>query len=117
MSLRSLIAHGKALLGTPQESQDGPWAYEVCALSREILEDVFEHYPAAEYVEQEIIPLLNELAKPVHTMKLKPEDSFSNYTPGFTKNIEWRISKLEKYVAVYPSLHKTNASLIAGSNE
>jgi hypothetical protein len=98
--------------------KDGPWAYEACKLSREIIEDVLEYYPSTEYVEREIISLLKKFVKPIEAMKIKPDDSFVNYTSGFLKNINWRISKLEKYVAGLPIVTRSeNTSSTANNQE
>lgn len=100
MSLELCLVRGKALLEVAPEQRDGLWAYELCKLSRECLEDVLECCAPPEYVRKKVLSLLAPFPDLVREVKQKGQaGSFTKYIEGFEKNIKGRLSKLEKYVA------------------
>ena len=99
MSLELCISRSKTFLEVHLEQRDGLWAYELCKLSREILEDILECCAPPEYVRKEILPLLSRFPDLIQEVKQKGQaDSFSKYIDGFEENIKKRLSELQKYV-------------------
>lgn len=94
MNLDQLVAKGNSLRAT--EDRDGRWAYNACRISSLLLEEVIESGASADDVTEEVLPMLKDLAKMFQG--IDPKNSFSRYVDGFSQNVNWRISELEKYV-------------------
>lgn len=100
LSLELLVEQGKAMRMKEPASRDGVWAYNACRLSRQVIGQVEEEWPPADYVEREILKaFLRDFPAMVTEVKEAGRaGDWANYLPHFASNIRGRVVKLEKYV-------------------
>jgi hypothetical protein len=102
MTLRLSIAALQAALALPPERKDAWWAYDVCALTRQVHLYVWQEIPDNMLVSQQILSLFATAQQQVRDVP-KQDSPLSEYTGHFAHNIGRRIANLGNYIANRPS--------------